>query len=159
MEDPPISSEGADASLAVEPEASMEATRSIQQQATESDESRYIESDDEDDAYRLLQNPVREKKVTEKKRLDTAVFQSWIENNQEEVTKASATASEKSKSLTVAGMVHSNESKRIIASPREYQIDLFERAKEKNTIVVLDTGTGVFPVDDFANSTKAQERR
>ena len=30
--------------------------------------------------------------------------------------------------------------KRIIHTPREYQIELFERAKQKNTIVVLDTG-------------------
>ncbi|KAI0204785.1 hypothetical protein F4808DRAFT_474130 [Astrocystis sublimbata] len=30
----------------------------------------------------------------------------------------------------------------IISSPREYQTELFERAKEKNVIVVLDTGAG-----------------
>ncbi|KAH6660429.1 hypothetical protein BKA67DRAFT_616874 [Truncatella angustata] len=32
--------------------------------------------------------------------------------------------------------------KMIISSPREYQVELFERAKEKNLIVVLPTGTG-----------------
>ncbi|GKT45594.1 dicer-like protein 1 [Colletotrichum spaethianum] len=31
---------------------------------------------------------------------------------------------------------------KIIQTPREYQIELFERAKHKNTIVVLDTGSG-----------------
>lgn len=30
----------------------------------------------------------------------------------------------------------------IIGSEREYQIDLFERAKERNTLAVLDTGSG-----------------
>lgn len=33
-----------------------------------------------------------------------------------------------------------SEAMKIIGTPRQYQIDLFERAKEKNTIVVLDTG-------------------
>ncbi|KAK8105452.1 BcdcL1 [Apiospora kogelbergensis] len=31
---------------------------------------------------------------------------------------------------------------RVIDSPREYQVELFERAKEKNTIAVLSTGSG-----------------
>ncbi|KAK8060216.1 Dicer-like protein [Apiospora saccharicola] len=32
--------------------------------------------------------------------------------------------------------------KKVIDSPREYQVELFERAKEKNTIAVLSTGSG-----------------
>ncbi|KXJ85785.1 RNase3 domain-containing protein [Microdochium bolleyi] len=34
------------------------------------------------------------------------------------------------------------ESRRITTSPREYQVELFEKAKQQNTIVVLDTGSG-----------------
>jgi len=34
----------------------------------------------------------------------------------------------------------------IISDPREYQIELFERAKNGNTIVVLDTGRGCYQV-------------
>lgn len=32
---------------------------------------------------------------------------------------------------------------RLVATPREYQIELFERAKQKNLIVVLPTGSGL----------------
>jgi endoribonuclease Dicer len=37
-------------------------------------------------------------------------------------------------------LVRQAESQRIISSPREYQVELFERAKEENIIAVLDTG-------------------
>lgn len=33
----------------------------------------------------------------------------------------------------------------IIHDPREYQLELFEKAKEKNIIAVLDTGTKPIP--------------
>ncbi|OTA59086.1 hypothetical protein K449DRAFT_353621 [Hypoxylon sp. EC38] len=39
-------------------------------------------------------------------------------------------------------LVQEAEGERIISSPREYQTELFERAKQKNIIAVLDTGTG-----------------
>ncbi|KAF7550629.1 hypothetical protein G7Z17_g5598 [Cylindrodendrum hubeiense] len=101
-------------------------------------EPEYIESDDEVDAYRLTVNPERARKITEKKRLDTAAFQSWITKNQREVTKTSTQANDLTQQ-SVAYLVKDGEDKKIIATPREYQIELFERAKTKNTIVVLDT--------------------
>lgn len=112
------------------------------------EEPEYIESDDED-AYRLKVNPERPRKVTEKKRRDNAIFQDWMVKNQREATKASIAAAAaggsavkgpRLESRSVNWLISESESKKIISSPREYQTELFERAKEKNTIVVLDTG-------------------
>lgn len=94
-------------------------------------------SDKDDDKYRLESAPDRHRQISDKKRLDTAAFQSWMEKHQRDISKPDATQSDRH---SVAHMIGNSWSNKIIASPREYQIDLFERAKAKNTIVVLDTG-------------------
>lgn len=43
---------------------------------------------------------------------------------------------------TAAEMVMKGQAQKIINNAREYQTELFERAKETNTIAVLDTGSG-----------------
>ncbi len=42
--------------------------------------------------------------------------------------------------LSIRSLMSKHESAVIIADPREYQIELFEKAKQQNTIAVLDTG-------------------
>lgn len=44
--------------------------------------------------------------------------------------------------LSIRALLAQNEATPIITDPREYQIELFERAKSQNTIAVLDTGSG-----------------
>ena len=44
--------------------------------------------------------------------------------------------------LSIRLLMSKQESNVIITDPREYQVELFERAKKQNTIAVLDTGSG-----------------
>lgn len=104
------------------------------------------DSEDNEDKYRLGSAPVVPKKISEKKRLDSAVFQNFLNNNEsfdntrrEKVTRLDAKTVD---GIPVAEIVRQSQSQQILNSPREYQVELFERAKERNTIVVLDTGSG-----------------
>ncbi|KAK5991501.1 Dicer-like protein 1 [Cladobotryum mycophilum] len=103
------------------------------------------EADDnvaEDDDENQPTGPGKPRVPTEKKRRENAAFESWLEKNQREVTKASEEDLKKHDQLSAARFLQDSTSKKIISSPREYQLDLFERAKEQNSIVVLDTGSG-----------------
>lgn len=42
--------------------------------------------------------------------------------------------------LSIRSLMSKHESAVIITDPREYQTELFEKAKQQNTIAVLDTG-------------------
>lgn len=81
---------------------------------------------------------------SEKRRIRRAHFTSWkiqdaareIENDTKRENKTVADEEQSIRQLLAS------ESPPIIADPREYQIELFERAKHQNTIAVLDTGSG-----------------
>jgi endoribonuclease Dicer len=44
--------------------------------------------------------------------------------------------------LSIRQLLASQETTQIITTPREYQLELFQRATHQNTIAVLDTGSG-----------------
>lgn len=78
--------------------------------------------------------------IAKKRKQDTA-FQEWLEKNQLETTTASTADLDRHLAKVSASRLLQDDVKtKIIASPREYQVDLYERAKSENTIVVLDTG-------------------
>ncbi|GKT62072.1 RNase3 domain-containing protein [Colletotrichum tofieldiae] len=114
---------------------------SFEGQDEDEDEGKNIDDDDEYRCWSL--NPERPRKISEKKRRDHAKFQLWVESNQNKVLKAASMASTGVDPGSVAYLMkQESERSKIIQTPREYQIELFEKAKHKNTIVVLDTGSG-----------------
>lgn len=60
------------------------------------------------------------------------------QTTKEEVQAVSENANEET--LSVRGLIAKQDSSVIITDPREYQLELFEKAKEQNIIAVLDTG-------------------
>ncbi|OJD36494.1 dicer-like protein 1 [Diplodia corticola] len=82
--------------------------------------------------------------ISEKKRQQHAIFSSWVTQKAEHVTEQEVKETLKTAdddSLSVRTLLAKQDSN-IIADPREYQLELFERAKEENVIAVLDTGSG-----------------
>lgn len=99
------------------------------------------ESDlDDDKRYLIHVAPARKRYISERKKLDSAAFQDWVATNDVKVQRTKAIGTEPSKSVVAESAATEHWKDKIIASPREYQLELFERAKMKNTIIVLDTG-------------------
>lgn len=83
--------------------------------------------------------------AAQKRSADLAGFDQWLVENHKELSVARKKGLSPTKSNAVnpasRRMDVGFEGRRIITSPRDYQIELFEKAKEQNTIAVLDTGT------------------
>ncbi|SMQ54273.1 unnamed protein product [Zymoseptoria tritici ST99CH_1A5] len=86
--------------------------------------------------------------LVEKRRLQKAVFEHWITTpacqealkpkHKDGKTKGIEDEEQSIHSL----LAQQQKGVQIVKNPREYQIELFERAKKENTIAVLDTGSG-----------------
>ncbi|EFY96289.2 dsRNA-specific ribonuclease [Metarhizium robertsii] len=92
--------------------------------------------------YRLTTNPERRPKKPLTQNSEHAAFMSWVADEAYQDDTATPAkeddTAEGSATIVESGTSH----QRIVTTPRQYQIDLFERAKEQNTIIVLDTGSG-----------------
>lgn len=102
----------------------------------------YVEIDgefeDEDDPDLPVTKP---RKISERKRRMRAVADSYFQEAlRDSFKKENKIAIENQERQSTRWLVNQSESHRIITTPREYQTELFERAKEKNIIAVLDTG-------------------
>lgn len=86
----------------------------------------------------LISEPRKPRKITERKREDAAAFDVWLERNQKELSVDGRPIQDEER--TLAWLVKDDGCYNIIDSPYDYQIELFERAKQQNTIAVLDTG-------------------
>ena len=112
----------------------------------EADDATDVEDDQTDDDKNIA--PVVESSTaaarsqSQKKRADYGAFDSWLSRNRDSIAKVTKKAAEAlcDDDKTSAALVREFESAKIIESPRDYQIELFEKAKQKNIIAVLDTG-------------------
>lgn len=82
--------------------------------------------------------------ISERRRVQEAILDNWINSaaGQDAIYKAKDpkhTAADEEKSIHALMNEQYTEK---IKHPRDYQIELFERAKNENTIAVLDTGSG-----------------
>jgi len=97
------------------------------------------ESESETETAPNIRSPV------EKRRARSALFNAWLlrtaeKNLNKRIKRDEKTAADEE--LSIRALLAQNETTPIITDPREYQIELFERAKSQNTIAVLDTGSG-----------------
>jgi endoribonuclease Dicer len=110
------------------------------------DTNDFLDSDDDDDLPVMGSAPSTPK---EKRRAQNAIFQSWMTSaaGREVATRRTRDDMPKDGSGDVGSITsllaqHRKGDDKIVKNPREYQIELFERAKQQNTIAVLDTGSG-----------------
>lgn len=95
------------------------------------------------DSLILVQNKpasLHQMKISQKKRSELAALDSWVEKNKLRLSKPLKEVKTALEERPVSRMVRDFGDDKIIESPRDYQVELFERAKQKNTIAVLDTG-------------------
>jgi endoribonuclease Dicer len=105
------------------------------------DEDGSIE-DDESSGDDEIQPTAKPWRITERKRRLNAVADSYMqERTQKQLKEGNKIRPEDESQQSARWLVNQSENREIISSPREYQVELFEKAKEKNTIAVLDTGS------------------
>lgn len=111
----------------------------VDQTEQEQEEAGYIdEDDDEEDDIGPSTKP---RKTTERKRRQNAIADSHIQTAlQKSLKKGSRAKPEDEAQQSARWLINQSESHQIISTPRAYQTELFEKAKEKNIIAVLDTG-------------------
>jgi endoribonuclease Dicer len=112
----------------------------VDQTEQEQDEGGYIE--DEGDAEKDDVGPsTKLRKITERKRRQNAIADSHIQTAlQKSLKQGFRVKLEDEAQQSARWLINQSESHQIISTPRAYQTELFEKAKEKNIIAVLDTG-------------------
>jgi hypothetical protein len=101
----------------------------------------YLEAYDDNDKDNEVLPPAKLQKISERKRRMNAIADSYIHDMAQKSLNEDIRAScQNMDDQSARYIVQQVESQKIISTPREYQTELFERAKEKNIIAVLDTG-------------------
>lgn len=105
------------------------------------DEDRYEDDDDEDEEESAVPS-TKPRKITERKRRENAAAELHMQRFLQGTFKKHKVKAQDTENQSARWLINqsSKEAAPIISTPREYQSELFERAKEKNIIAVLDTG-------------------
>ncbi|QSZ34569.1 hypothetical protein DSL72_006163 [Monilinia vaccinii-corymbosi] len=97
---------------------------------------------DEDDEEELNQPVPEIKRISARKQKNAAIFDAFLKGAEKQ-PKAEKNISQTDEAIqSTRWLIEQAEKQHIISSPRDYQLELFERAKKQNIIAVLDTGSG-----------------
>ncbi|KAK2766939.1 Dicer-like protein 1 [Arachnomyces sp. PD_36] len=116
------------------------ATEIMDQALEQAAEQLSLSSDSDDDAEVTTTHAT----TTQRRRLQNAKFDALLSSHAESSTKEeinNAIKAVKDSELSTQNLIAKQDFAAVINDPREYQIELFERAKTQNIIAVLDTGT------------------
>ena len=105
------------------------------------DEPEFDEEEPDTDKEEEVISLPKIQKITERKRRRIAAVDEWLQKRDEKLIKEAKFRPE-DETQSARWLVNQMENRQIISTPREYQLELFEKAKEKNLIAVLDTGSG-----------------
>jgi len=104
----------------------------------------YYDEDEEEDGLQPVPGP---RKLTQRKIRLNAIADNYMHDlNQKLAKEGNKVRPEEEAVQSARWLVNQSENRQIISSPREYQVELFEKAKEKNIIAVLDTGLSTFEI-------------
>jgi endoribonuclease Dicer len=114
--------------------------------STEDDEDYYDEDEEEDG----LQPVPAARKLTQRKIRLNAIADNYMHDLNQKLARGGNKVRPEDEAVQSARwLVNQSENRQIISSPREYQVELFEKAKEKNVIAVLDTGLSTLEYHKF----------
>jgi endoribonuclease Dicer len=100
-------------------------------------------SSSEDEEIPTEQLVPGQRPVFERRSKDHAHFEEWLRGETAGSGGSSDTVDfQNREGVDARGYLHDPATQKIITNPREYQLELFLKAKDKNTIAVLNTGSG-----------------